>query len=241
MIDKASIENILFLDIETVPIFSSYDKVSKEEKALWDRKANYMNTAKAPEEEFYKRAGIYAEFGKVICISAGFAIKKGDHMHFRIKSYYAHNEKDLLTDFAKLLNKSFNKASSILCAHNGKEFDFPFLSRRMIINGIKLPKALNNYGKKPWEINHLDTMELWRFGDYKNFTSLELLAHVLKIKTPKSDMDGSMVCDTYYKDKNFKRIVKYCRQDVLTVAQILLRFRGEDLLTDEQIIIVDAI
>ena len=186
----------------------------------------------SPESQ-YKKAGVYAEFAKVICISVGFFNEK----EFRIKSFYHEDEKQLLKDFAGLLNKHFNRKEHLLCAHNGKEFDFPFLCRRMLINGVKLPKTLNLAGKKPWEVQHIDTMELWKFGDYKNFTSLNLLAHIFNIPTPKDDIDGSDVARVYWEEKNIQRIVTYCQKDVLTVARLLLRFMGEPLIEEKQVVI----
>lgn len=230
MLENIKLSNILFLDVETVPLIYQYKDLPKTTKALWDNKFRHPNAEKP--EDAYKKAGIYAEFAKVICISVGFFNGKT----FRIKSFYRTDEKQLLEEFAALLNKHFNRKDSLLCAHNGKEFDFPFLCRRMLINGIKLPKTLNLSGKKPWEVQHLDTMELWKFGDYKNYTSLNLLAHVFHISTPKDDIDGSMVSKVYYEEKNMKRIVAYCQKDVLTVAQLFLRYRGEELLQEKNIV-----
>jgi predicted PolB exonuclease-like 3'-5' exonuclease len=232
MLDTIKISSILFLDVETVPLVYNYRDLPEETKRLWDTKFRYP-TAEKPEES-YKKAGIYAEFSKVVCISVGFF----NNGAFRIKSFYRSNEKALLEEFAALLNKYFNKKESLLCAHNGKEFDFPFLCRRMLINGIKLPKTLNLAGKKPWEVQHLDTMELWKFGDYKNYTSLNLLASVFNIPTPKDDIDGSQVAKVFYEEKNIKRIVTYCQKDVLTVAQILLRYRGEPLFEKKNIVYI---
>jgi uncharacterized protein YprB with RNaseH-like and TPR domain len=155
-----------------------------------------------------------------------------------VKSFYGDNEKEILTGFHSLLNKTL-KENYMLCAHNGKEFDFPFLGRRTLINGLKLPSQLDIAGKKPWEILHLDTMELWKFGDYKHYTSLELLAHVFNIPSPKQDLDGSMVAKTYYEDKDLERIKEYCQNDVLTIAQLLLRYKGEKIIEDKDIEIIE--
>lgn len=231
MIDTIKKENILFLDVETAPLVFEYDKLDPTMKAFWDTKFRFQ-TAETPKD-LYKKAGIYAEFAKVICISVGFFNEK----EFRIKSFYGDDEKKVLSDFAALLNKHFNKRDSRLCAHNGKEFDFPFLCRRMLVNGIKLPKVLNLSGKKPWEVPHYDTMELWRFGDYKNYTSLNLLATLFQIPTPKDNMDGSDVARVYWKEKNIERIVTYCQKDVLTVAQLLLKFMGENIIEQKNVVI----
>lgn len=231
MIETIKKENILFLDIETAPLVYEYDKLDDEMKQLWNSKFRFQ-TSETPKEQ-YKKAGIYAEFAKVICISVGFF----NGTEFRIKSFYGNDEKSVLSDFAALLNKHFNRKEHRLCAHNGKEFDFPFLCRRLLVNGIKLPKTLNLSGKKPWEVQHYDTMELWRFGDYKNYTSLNLLARLFNIPTPKDDIDGSDVARVYWEEKNIERIVEYCRKDVLTVAQLLLRFMGENLIDKKNIVI----
>lgn len=232
--------NILFLDIETVPQKPSFEELTEAEKELWMRKAEFLRKGESDTPAtLYHRAGIYAEFGKIICISTGILAGHDNDRNLRIKSFYGNDERKLLLDFSDLLNKHFSKPHHQLCAHNGKEFDFPFIARRMLIHGIKLPVALNSAGKKPWEIQHLDTMELWRFGDYKNFTPLNLLAHVLGIPSPKEDIDGSMVWFVYWKENNLERIVNYCCRDVATVARIYLRLQGEQSLPDEAILSAD--
>jgi uncharacterized protein YprB with RNaseH-like and TPR domain len=240
MLEKIDIENVLFLDIETVPAFPEYSELSERLQKLWNKKAERLSpyTANTTEpvlpEQLYARAGIYAEFGRIICISIG-AYKKGE---FRIKSFSGHDEKALLTEFADLLNKRYNRPEHLLCAHNGKEFDFPYMARRMLVLGIAIPPILDLSGKKPWEVNHLDTMELWKFGDYKNYTSLDLLAAIFDIPTPKDDIDGSQVAEVYYKENDLPRIVHYCTKDVLTVAQIFRRYRGEALIEDDAVVVV---
>lgn len=231
MFENAKLSNVLFLDIETAPIVYNYKDLDPAMRPLWDTKFRF-SAIETPEQQ-YKKAGIYAEFAKVICISVGIY----NDQSFRVKSFYGHDEKQILNDFAELLSKHYNRKEHLLCAHNGKEFDFPFICRRMLINGIKLPKILNIAGKKPWEICHLDTMELWKFGDYKNYTSLNLLAAVFNIPTPKDDIDGSDVARVYWEEKNLERIVTYCQKDVLTVAQLLLRFMGQELITDKNIVV----
>ena len=156
---------------------------------------------------------------------------------FRVTSFFGEEIK-ILQDFTLLIEQYFSRPHKLLCAHNGKEFDFPYISRRMIINNLRLPSKLQMFGKKPWEIPHLDTLELWKFGDYKNFTSLKLLAHILGIPSPKDDIDGSQVRNTFYKEKDIDRIVTYCEKDTVTVAQILLRLRGDELLTEDEVLFV---
>lgn len=235
---KLNLENILFLDIETVPKFKDFGQLEEIDRELWEQKTRFQRKEDQTAEEFYERAGIYAEFGKIICISVGFFTFEQGKRSFRIRSYYG-EEKELLLNFKNLLDRYFYKSRNLLCAHNGKELDFPYLARRMIINQISLPSKLDMFGKRPWEVPHLDTLELWRFGDYKNYNSLELMSRILGIPSPKDDIKGSEVYRVYYEENNISRIVKYCEKDTVTVAQIFLRLRNEPLLTDDEIIIVD--
>lgn len=235
MIEKINLNNILFLDIETVPEHQNYGILDEETRYLWEHKTQYQRKDEVSAEDFYERAGIWAEFGKIITISVGYFANKADIRNFRVTSFWG-DEKKILNDFSNLLNTSFNGTQHILCGHNAKEFDIPFITRRMIINGIALPNKLNLFGKKPWEVNHLDTLELWKFGDYKHFTSLKLLTKVLGIPSPKDDIDGSEVAHVYYVENDIDRIITYCEKDVIAVAQIFLRFRKEDLLVDDEII-----
>jgi uncharacterized protein YprB with RNaseH-like and TPR domain len=238
MLDNISLENILFLDIETVPQADRFENLPEEMKPLWERKASHIKKEEEGISDSYRHAGIYAEFGKIICIGAGYVSGAKDKRTMRIKAFAGDDERKLLLEFAVLVKKFFSGGNKYLCAHNGKEFDYPFIARRMLINGISLPPALDIAGKKPWEVNHLDTMELWKFGDYKSYTSLNLLATIFKVPTPKDDIDGSMVNEVYWKEKNLDRIVRYCRKDVLTVAQIILRFKGESLLSETNVEII---
>lgn len=235
---KINFENILFLDIETVPEVENFENLSAKKKELFTKKTAYQRKDEITAKDFYERAGIWAEFGKIVCISVGFFSSYSKKRTFRIKSFYDTNEKILLQNFKNLLEEHFSGKNHILCAHNGKEFDFPYIARRMVINQIKLPKKLNLFGKKPWEIPHLDTLELWKFGDYKHYTSLSLLAEILNIPSPKNDIDGSQVAQVYYQEKNIKRIVTYCEKDTIAVAQLVLRFKNDALLTDDEIIVV---
>ena len=231
-----NLENILFLDIETVPEYASWSTVSEKTKTLFEHKTAYQRKEDDTLESFYNRAGIWAEFGKIICISVGFFTSEENKRQFRVKSFFGDDEKLLLEEFKDLLSNHFNLKQHVLCAHNGKEFDFPFIARRMIINRIDLPKKLNLFGKKPWEVPHIDTMELWKFGDYKHYSSLKLLTSILDIPSPKDDIDGSEVGKVYYQEKNLGRIVQYCEKDTIAIAQLVLRFNNEDLLESTQII-----
>lgn len=231
-----NLKNILFLDIETVPLHKEWELLDETEQALFAQKTEYQRKNEFSVKEFYERAGIWAEFGKVICISVGFFSDVNNNRKFRVKSFFGDDEKQLLLEFKQLVSSHFSKSEHILCAHNGKEFDFPFIARRMIIHNIELPKKLNLFGKKPWEIPHLDTLELWKFGDYKHYTSLKLLTHVLNIPSPKDDIDGSEVAKVYYVEKNMQRIVNYCEKDTVAVAQIVLKMNNEKLLEDSDVI-----
>lgn len=235
MISKLNLEHILFLDIETVPETQHFSDLDKTKQELWELKSQYQRKEDSTAEEFYDRAGIWAEFGKIICISVGYFKIKGDIRTFRVTSFFG-DEIKILKDFKNLLISHFSHSHHLLCAHNGKEFDFPYIARRMIIHNIELPYKLNLFGKKPWEVPHLDTLELWKFGDYKTYTSLKLLTYVLGIPSPKDDIDGSEVYRVYYEENNIDRIINYCEKDTIAVAQIFLRLRGDDLLDDNEII-----
>ena len=234
MIVKLNLENILFLDIETVPETQYFSDLDDTKQALWEHKSQYQRKENETAEEFYQRAGIWAEFGKIVCISVGYFTFKGDLRQFRVTSFFGAETK-ILKDFKNLLISHFSEAKHLLCAHNGKEFDFPYIARRMIINNIELPHKLNLFGKKPWEVPHLDTLELWKFGDYKTYTSLKLMTHVLGIPSPKDDIDGSEVYRVFYEENEIDRIVTYCEKDTIAVAQIFLRLRGDAILSDDEI------
>jgi uncharacterized protein YprB with RNaseH-like and TPR domain len=233
------LNNILFLDIETVPQEENWNSLSKTTQELFEQKTKYQRKDEFTAAQFYEKAGIWAEFGKIICISVGYFVDVEKNKQLRLTSFYGDDEHQLLSDFKVLLDTHFANKTSVLCAHNGKEFDFPFIARRMIIHQIELPKKLNLFGKKPWEVPHLDTLELWKFGDYKHYTSLKLLTSILGISSPKDDINGSEVAHVYYKEKDLQRIVTYCEKDTIAVAQILLRFNNEALLKEEDIVKVD--
>ncbi len=234
MLTNIKDEDILFLDIETVPAQKGYDELPEEFKKFWDKKSNYFRKEDESPSDVYQRAGIYAEFGKIICISAGFLNNKNGERWFRLKSFYG-NEKELLQAFTQMLKKFSQRNEANLCAHNGKEFDFPYIARRLLINGLELPNILDVAGKKPWEVKFLDTLELWKFGDYKHYTSLSLLTSIFNIPSPKDDIDGSMVADVFYKENDIDRIVRYCEKDVLAVAQLYLSFKGLPIIPEEKV------
>lgn len=229
------LKNLFVIDIETVSQFDSYESLPERFKKLWETKYSYTD-AKEPVEDFYfNKAGIFAEFGKVIVISVGFYfLKENNKIGLRVKTLFG-EEKDILLEFKALLTEKVKNKNVILCAHNGKEFDFPYLSRRFIANGIQLPKWLDLSGKKPWEIPHLDTLELWKFGDRKNYTSLELLAAVFDLPTSKTDLHGSDVNKVFYQNKDVERIAKYCAKDVALTAKIFLKMNFLEGLNEEDI------
>ena len=234
MLKNITLDRILFLDIETVPGVPEYENLTDTMKALWDKKSRRLKQDEnQTSAEMYNSAGIYAEFGKIVCISCGFFSGR----EFRIKSFYGDDEKILLTEFADMLVRHFDRTDALLCAHNGKEFDFPYIARRMLVQRVELPSILDMAGKKPWEIQHLDTMELWKFGDYKHYTSLELLAAIFNIPTPKDDIDGSMVGKVYWQEQDLERIAVYCEKDVLTIAQLFKRYQGQELIADADVVL----
>lgn len=237
MLENIDLQQVLVLDIETVPQYPSFEELPADFQELWEQKTRFQRKDGESPSDFYARGGILAEFGKIICISVGIFSKKTKNISLRVKSFYGDEEKVVLQSFLALLKTQ--AASLILCAHNGKEFDFPYLCRRILINELPIPVQLNLHGKKPWEIMHLDTMDLWKFGDFKNYTSLKLLAAVFNIPSPKDDIDGSMVNGVYWKENDLERIRVYCEKDVITTARILLRFKSLPILSDEDITIVN--
>ena len=235
MLNNLNLKKTLFIDLETVSIEPHFENLKGKWQKLWETKSNFIRKEEESLEDSYSRAAIYAEFGKVICISLGGIYNEGAEMHLRIKSIYGDDEKKLLSQFVDLLESKFNSADYLLCAHNGKEFDFPYLGRRILINGLKLPYLLDIAGRKPWEVQHLDTMQLWKFGDYKHYTSLELLAELFGIESPKGEIRGSDVGRLYWKENRLLDIVEYCENDVITVAQLLLALKGEKKITPSNI------
>lgn len=240
MFDTISSEDILFIDIETVPQHPDFNELPEHFQHLWDKKSSYFRNEDQLAADVYERAGIYAEFGKIICISAGAIIQRSGERFYKVKSYHDTDERKLLSDFNNMLEKFTSNPGKKLCAHNGQEFDYPYISRRTLINGLKIPRILDISGAKPWEIKDrlLDTLQLWKFGDYKNYTSLDLLCAVFNIPTPKDDIDGSQVAQVYYKEGNLDRIINYCEKDTLALANLFLRYKGEPIIPLENMLIV---
>jgi 3'-5' exonuclease len=234
---NADLKDILFLDIETVGCADQYDKLNERLKTQWARKAGFLRReeGQSNEELFYERAGIYAEFGKIVVIAVGvYTENEHGELGLRTKYFAEHDEKKLLTDFRNMLEKL--GGSTKLCAHNGKEFDFPYICRRMLVNDLSLPTVLNVMGKKPWEVGHLDTMEMWKFGDYKHYTSLDLLLAIFNIASSKGVMDGSMVSKVYYQEGDLNKIAEYCVGDVVAIAQLYLKMKGLEIIKSRNIV-----
>lgn len=226
MLNNINPDQVLFIDIETISQQENFEVLSETEQYLWQKKSQFLKKSEEDTpESLYPRASIYAEFGKIICIGMGVILEKSGEKIMHVKCLRGHDEKELLEQFLKVLSQQQGRYP-YLCAHNGKEFDFPYMARRILINGLEIPAQLDAAGKKPWEVNWLDTMELWKFGDYKNFTSLELLAHVFDIPTPKDDIDGSQVGRVYWQEKNLERIAQYCAKDIVTLIRLFLKMKG---------------
>jgi len=236
MLKTLDLSQVIVLDIETVPQYPSFDDVPPHLQYLWEQKTHFQRKSEQSAEEFYEKAGILAEFGKIICISLGIFSYQNKTYSLRLKSFAGHDEKEILQRFSDLIKKQ--SPTLMFCAHNGREFDFPYLCRRLLVNDLEIPSQLDLSGKKPWEVNHIDTMEMWKFGDYKHYTSLNLLATILNIPTPKDDIDGSQVRQVYYEEQNLERIITYCQKDVITTAQVLLKFKGMNIISAENITIV---
>ncbi|MDF9798273.1 DNA polymerase elongation subunit (family B) [Catalinimonas alkaloidigena] len=236
-----NLSNLMFVDIETVSAEASFDDLGEVLKREWSRKASNLKNKEelSVEDLFFERAGIYAEFGKVVVISVGiFHTLDNDETELRIKCISGENEKEILENFKETVMK-FDQGKLRLCAHNGKEFDFPYLCRRMLINGINLPPSMDVAGKKSWEIHHLDTMEMWKFGDYKSYISLDLLAALFDVQAVKEEnMKGSDVNRLYYKDKSLEQIARFCKRNVSVLAQVFLHLQSLDPIRQENITVV---
>ena len=233
---SVDLDTILFLDIETVSQYPNFSELTEDTQKLWEKKSQRIIEEGKTAADCYPKAGIFAEFGKIVCISVGY-IKTLDNIRtLRIKSFYGEDEKKLLTEFNALVSKYFNTYEHSLCAHNGKEFDFPYIARRTLIHGLTIPSCLDTRGMKPWDVKHFDTLELWRFGDFKNYTSLETLTHIFNIPSPKDDITGAQVGEVYWNEKDVKRIATYCQKDVVAIVQLFLRFKNEKLIEEENII-----
>ncbi|MFA5588115.1 MAG: 3'-5' exonuclease [Mariniphaga sp.] len=240
MLYNLNVENIVFLDIETVPQTPEYNDLNEKWKQLWNYKMKYQVNEEEPAEVLYNRAGIYAEFGRIVCISAGYVFQRKGELFFRVKSFYDDDEKLLIQGFFNALEAFSRSGKQKLCAHNGQEFDFPYIARRALVNGLVLPNILNIAGSKPWEVREqlIDTLQLWKFGDYKHYTSLSLLCELFNIPTPKDDIDGSQVARIYWEENDIDRIVRYCEKDTLAVANLMLKYKGDRIIPFENMEVV---
>ena len=232
MLTNLNIDEILFLDIETVPLAPEYAKLSENWQKLWEHKMQFKMDGSESADELYDRAGIYAEFGRIVCISAGYVTQKKGEYFFRVKSFYDDDEKKLIGDFFNAWERFARSGKRRLCGHNAQEFDFPYIARRALVNNLKLPRIFDIAGAKPWEVKEMliDTLQLWKFGDYKHYTSLSLLCELFNIPTPKDDIDGSQVSNIYWEEHDIDRIVKYCEKDTLAVANLLLKYKGDKII-----------
>ena len=237
MLPKLLPEHVLFIDIETVPQHPDLSEVSENMQKLWTKKAMQIGKEGDTAESLYNRAGIYAEFGKIVCISAGKIFRKEKERAYRVISYAGDDEKKILEAFSAMVTGFMANPMHRLCAHNGQEFDFPYIARRILINGLPLPSVLDIAGAKPWELKEvmLDTLQLWKFGDYKHYTSLELLCAIFNIPTPKDDIDGSQVGSVYWDDNDIDRIETYCKKDVLACARLFLKYQLQPLLSEDKV------
>lgn len=249
MLEKLDITNVLFLDIETVSGYATYEELPENLQKLWKLKCRQiLRQYDEPIEEeqvkelYPEKAGIFAEFGKIVCVSVGIVVRdpQSKELGVRLKSFADDNEQKLLEDFSQLVNQYYNKPSiHYFCGHNIREFDMPYLCRRLLVNQLPLPSSLDIAGKKPWETKHfLDTLVLWKFGDYKHYTSLSLLTAIFGIPSPKDDIDGSEVGRVYWEETDLPRIALYCEKDVLAVIQLLLKYMRQPLLTEKNIVSV---
>lgn len=238
MLNDTPVEKVMFIDIETVPQKAAFDEVEPVLQQLWEKKSAYFRKEDESPADVYQRAGIYAEFGKIICISAGIVVTDKGIRKLRVKSFFSDDERELLTGFSKALESYTAGKGTNICGHNAREFDFPYIARRLIINRLPLPDILDVAGKKPWEVKFIDTLDLWKFGDYKHYTSLNLLTHIMGIPSPKDDIDGSQVASVYYEENDLERIARYCEKDVLATTQLFLRLKGEPLLEGANVVSV---
>ncbi|MGE0018347.1 MAG: 3'-5' exonuclease [Draconibacterium sp.] len=240
MLSNLDIEKVLFIDIETVPAVPVFEELPENWQHLWKHKMQFKAEEGEDAAALYQRAGIYAEFGRIICISAGYIATRNSERQYRVKSFSNASEKELLTQFFEAVTKFTHIGKKMLCAHNGYEFDFPFIARRALVQGVKLPPVFDIAGARPWEMKEhfLDTLQLWKFGDYKHYTSLSLLCALFEIPTPKDDIDGSQVAQVYWVENDLDRIVRYCEKDTLAVANLLLKYKGEELIQQDQVVSV---
>ena len=238
LLKKISLDEVLFLDIETVSNHAHYSELSEDWQALWEKKSRSFLKENETAQDVYERASIYAEFGKIVVIGLGYFVNYANThtREFRVTTLKG-DEKEILSQFIQLLESSSGSRFTLLAAHNGKEFDFPFLARRMLIHQLKIPQMLDLSGKKPWEIPHIDTMELWKMGEFRHNISLNLLSKLFHIPTPKDDIDGSMVGSVYWQEQDLERIARYCAKDVITLARVVQKLRYDKPIDDNQIVI----
>lgn len=226
MIKKEDLNNLLYFDVETAGKYESYEDLALQNPRLaklWEKRAKYFRANTLGMEEmgdseiYSQKSGLEPEFGRVVCVSFGV----WDGENHRLTSFYGDNEQEILEKTAKIFSNAVSKGMKI-CGHNIKMFDVPFLGKKMIFSGIDVPQNLLLWDKKPWEVPILDTAEFFSFGSWSHkFLGLDLLACSLGIESPKEDIDGSQVHNTFWGEKNYERIMEYCEKDVLTVMDVL--------------------
>ncbi len=240
-LNSPALTDLFLLDVETVPQVATFSELNPLWQRLWsDKISKTVPETISLEDSWKMRAGILAEFGKIICISTAYFYNDNNgEQALRIKSFFGDDEKHVLEQFKAASVKFFQHNQCFQFAgHNIREFDIPYICRRMIINNIPLPEFLQLHAAKPWDVKMVDTLQWWKFGDYKNYISLDLLAHVLGVPTSKTDMDGSKVQDEYYYRENIQKIVEYCQRDVVVVANVLRKFQQLGALPEAHITVV---
>lgn len=237
MTTTPTLQELIFIDIETVSQTPNYNDNSEEIKKIWQKKMRYeVERSQLPEEELYQqKAAIFAEFGKIICISVGMWSQAEQTL--KIKSFYGKQEHELLSSFIAFCQKLKSK-KYMFCGHNIKEFDIPYICRRLLINDFKIPEILDFQNKKPWDVQMIDTLQFWKFGDYKHYVSLDTLTTIFNVPSPKEEIDGSQVGKVYWIENNLEKIVAYCQRDVEAVAQLFLKLNQNELLSPSQIQII---
>lgn len=222
---RSNILKTLFIDIETVAQKSNFGKLSPSFQNLWTHKANqlnYVQEANVPysvEDAYVKNAAFYPEFGRIVCISIGMFIQRNTEVEFVSKSFYADNERGLIKDFLNCYQKYFNHSDRYkLCGHNVIEFIIPFIGRRSLIHGLKLPSKFNLMDRKPWQLDYVrDTLSMWKFGAFKNAVSLETLCTVFDIDT-QDIFPGEDVHRRYWEEQAYDEIMQRSKMQIRAVA-----------------------
>ncbi len=245
MYSVSELKQMVFIDIETIRGKKTYNDVITENPALddyWQTKHTQIRE-KEPlsyghiedsAEMYEKMAALYPEWGQIVCISIG-QIKfdeDGNPIKFTTKSFSGLYEKILLEEFNETASKIMSKYPRMQwVGHNIKGFDMPYIIKRSLINGVRVPNVFHLQKQKPWESQLIDTNDVWKFNGW-NGARLGLLTEILNIPSPKQDMDGKMVSDVFWEDGDLNRISEYCEMDINATANVMLRISGMDIITD---------